>query len=622
MPSVFGVWVLTIGPAWALVSSFLNMRLARRPKIALCSTIEERGAHGLEFDHVEMFVEELLPFDNYAELEAAMDDFTQALSSSGIKQRRWYTEEAMDAARSLFEDHRPLAARFEEYDVVAQLICGLNWRLTATEEFEGSSSAWISPPGPMGGATFVVTASERSRRFCAGKGERQGIGALGFRCRSVAGVREAYLLRHPALVALDDPHVFEAYAYYDRNGEPDKTSTVLRFVERPKIVSCYENECAPRAVFDHWVSNVYDRERIIATMADALGLTPRVEFDAGVIAAGAAAIESTVVGGDSVYLPVNNALTDVGHVAAFLDEIGQGVQHIASRVDDLVAFVSVARMLKHATGRGFNFLQVPRTYYGRLDAADLASVLDSTDGSLASFAIDTLREAELVDASGLVSLDATNVQIDRCLEHVVLEPRTRQEATELILRHRYSNAYKLLGDTLDQDEYVSIVRNRILVDIQGGDAILQIFTGNILQRDPDHEAPFLEFIQRICSSSDSDDQRLGCGGFGIRNFLALFLSIELNAAMQQLARASSDAQQSLAVAKIDCLSTQLDLSNPILNEISAAAVDEATLLASPTVDSDAVQAARKRKLAAQAQLKEISRMFAQRARDIEAMAAS
>ena len=40
-----------------------------------------------------------------------------------------------------------------------------------------------------------------------------------------------------------------------------------------------------------------------------------------------------------VYLPVNNALSDHGHVHTFIKEIGQGVQHLASRVDDLVSFV-------------------------------------------------------------------------------------------------------------------------------------------------------------------------------------------------------------------------------------------------------------------------------------------
>ena len=41
-----------------------------------------------------------------------------------------------------------------------------------------------------------------------------------------------------------------------------------------------------------------------------------------------------------VYLPINNALTEVGHVHFYLQEIGQGVQHVANRVEDLPHFVN------------------------------------------------------------------------------------------------------------------------------------------------------------------------------------------------------------------------------------------------------------------------------------------
>ena len=37
-----------------------------------------------------------------------------------------------------------------------------------------------------------------------------------------------------------------------------------------------------------------------------------------------------------VFLPINNALSDVGHVYGFLQELGQVVQHIASRVEDFI----------------------------------------------------------------------------------------------------------------------------------------------------------------------------------------------------------------------------------------------------------------------------------------------
>lgn len=84
------------------------------------------------------------------------------------------------------------------------------------------------------------------------------------------------------------------------------------------------------------------------------------------VAAGEAQIESTVTGNNSqflsvdkeealkdqsqVYLPINNSLSDVGHVHGFLQEIGQGIQHVASRVDNLVAFVQRCNQFREATG--------------------------------------------------------------------------------------------------------------------------------------------------------------------------------------------------------------------------------------------------------------------------------
>jgi aerobic-type carbon monoxide dehydrogenase small subunit (CoxS/CutS family) len=108
-----------------------------------------------------------------------------------------------------------------------------------------------------------------------------------------------------------------------------------------------------------------------------------------VVAAGEAQIESTVTGNTStaltsdkmaalkdqsqVYLPINNALSEVGcvvcgycfrvmillltfmlytrrHVYGFLKELGQGIQHIASRVENLTDFVQRANDNRKRTG--------------------------------------------------------------------------------------------------------------------------------------------------------------------------------------------------------------------------------------------------------------------------------
>ena len=47
------------------------------------------------------------------------------------------------------------------------------------------------------------------------------------------------------------------------------------------------------------VSNVTDREGFLKTLEDTLGFAPKVDFNAGVISAGDAVIESTVVGNQS-----------------------------------------------------------------------------------------------------------------------------------------------------------------------------------------------------------------------------------------------------------------------------------------------------------------------------------
>ena len=85
-----------------------------------------------------------------------------------------------------------------------------------------------------------------------------------------------------------------------------------------------------------------------------------------------------------VYLPTNNALSDVGHVAAFIHQLGQGIQHLASRVPDLVAFIQRANAYREATQKGLVFLTIPRSYYGRLTLSDLSAAMDGCEDSAAA----------------------------------------------------------------------------------------------------------------------------------------------------------------------------------------------------------------------------------------------
>jgi hypothetical protein len=370
------------------------------------------------------------------------------------------------------------------------------------------------------------------------------------------------------------------------------------------------------AYFDHWVSNVVSRTGFLETLEDVLSFTPKVDFNAGVVAAGEAQIESTVTGNTSaaetgekdgalrdrsqIYLPINNALTKVGHVHGFLEEIGQGVQHVASRVGDIVDFVQRANDRRKMFGEGFTFLKIPRSYYGILtvDLLTKGHHRSKVDPLLpekgllspgcAAAVLHACVDGRLLHDDGALLLDTSADAIGEVLDarvptsHMEEYERNKAGVVEAILHSRYSNLYNLLRDHLSEESYVAIVRNQILVDVQGEDILFQIFTSNILQRKSGDEAPFFEFIQRVCSECIGPDGcpkkvKPGCGGFGIRNFLTLFLSIEVTKAMLEASNARDRGDVSahaFAQSKVDLFTKQLNESNPLLTEISDAMTRE------------------------------------------------
>ena len=191
-----------------------------------------------------------------------------------------------------------------------------------------------------------------------------------------------------------------------------------------------------------------------------------------------------------------------------------------------------------------------------------------------------------VISGGAIDLDLTRTQLSEFLDSnsdlsSLLEYHEKREVIlDVVLRSRYVNLYNLLGDRLDSVVYMSIVRNQILVDLQGEDLLFQIFTSNILQRNTGDEAPFFEFIQRVCACSgkhQAAEIKPGCGGFGIRNFLTLFLSIEVGKAMLEVSLAKDKCDLDaldLAKRKVDAFTDQLSESNPILTEIADAMTEE------------------------------------------------
>jgi len=183
-------------------------------------------------------------------------------------------------------------------------------------------------------------------------------------------------------------------------------------------------------------------------------------------------------------------------------------------------------------------------------------------------------------------------------------------------RSRFVNLWRLMRDQLDEATYLRIVRNKILIDVQGEDILMQIFTCVVLQRKPATEAPFLEFIQRVCAkcadngSETCEPIRPGCGGFGIRNFLTLFLSIEVSKAMLDRKTATEKGEEAEAAfhgRRVTLFTQQLVEANPILTEISDAMTAEGKATAAADAAAAAAHAAKKE--AANGRLQECSAKY-------------
>lgn len=532
----------------------------------------------------------------------------------------------------------------QNQDIVEQLIWGTGWRVTGAHQGPDTQSVVISSSDPQG-ARFVVTALQGSRgtkkqkteekyahfqashleRFFAQHADRAGMAVLCFRATpgSLKLIYERYRSLHPKLIVHPEGvltfsredgatySILEVFAYYSGKnpGEAD-IGTSIRIVEYTgewEVLPGLETQAAEycegigAAYYDHWVSNVINRQQFLATLYDTMGFTSKVDFNAGVVAAGEAIIESTVTGNapnvvissadiglrnqEQIYLPINNALSTAGHVHLFLEEMGQGVQHLASRVADLVELVDRANFYRNCTGRGFEFLNIPPSYFGTLTVPHLAKA--GLSEAAAQALMDALVAAKLVSNTGIVVSTISAADIETVVPSLgahASEFNAHKEAiVTTIKRGVYSNLYALLRDHLSEATYLKIVKNKILVDIQGKDVLYQIFTANVLQESNDNEAPFLEYIQRVCSEQkDSCGQPIpikpGCGGFGIRNFLTLFLSIEVSKAMHEYDNACESKSvevQGFARRKIDIFTNQLSESNPILTDIADAMTAEA-----------------------------------------------
>jgi len=580
------------------------LRTVRRAPAAMTA------GNNLRFDHIHIYTDAAQPLKAYQEMEKALNAFSKDNRHLDAKE-----------AREKWKKFWPKAADPEKYehinqDVVQQLIFGGGFRCSGHHEGGGTASFIMSlSDSDKNGFHAVVTApssssssegsakniypleNERHVNFIKQNKGRSGFGCFVFRTgtkENLEDIKAAYESLHPKLIATKDlvdvgsHRLFDAYAYYLEDNVTPDTKTVIRYMDGALLpMDRIKPEFSNDVFFgycDHWVSNVINRTKFIDTLNDVLGFTPKVNFNAGVVGAGEAVIESTVSGNDpglslpddetafkneqQIYLPINNALSNHGHVYAFLQEIGQGIQHIATRVNDLPRFIEQANWYREVTGEGLQFLYIPRSYYGYLRPEKLG-VPEAKGKDIFS----ALESAKLVDSFGIVKLDITDEQIRSACGD--LPTNVAKE----IKRSRYNNIHDLLGERLDEATYLRCVRNQVLMDVQENDVLFQIFTNPVLTRSKLDQGPFFEFIQRICHATA--DLKAGCGGFGIRNFLTLFLSIEVSKAME-------DAAQSLKVGdtrmynfhneRIKIFSVQQDESNPILTRITEAMTAEAEFL--------------------------------------------
>jgi len=600
-----------------------------------------------KFDTLQFFVDELQPLSHYKAIEERLNQFATLVPFS--KGSRWDVAAAREAWLKMGPSADPSTFQVHERDLVEQLLHGFGWRITGQHEGTETCSLLLSTVDPAG-IRFVITAKAAQsvkkakadpaaydhfaathiNRYTSYHNGAQGVAVLGFELArgELEVVVERYRACHPKLI-VSVPHqyedenmrIFDVYAYYlgeKKESEADP-GTVIRFVERGSacaegsmplpglvpVAATFDPTVLP-AYADHWVSNVRSRVGFLQTLEDTLGFVPKVDFNAGVVAAGEAQIESTVMGNASplvtkdmntalkdrgqVFLPTNNALSPVGHVHWYLEELGQGIQHVASRVASLPEYIQRANDLRQITGEGFTFLNIPRTYYGLLEkqllvkgGVDGELLPDSATGlgeSEAEAVMASLLDAGLMDPVGAVSLEADEAAFDRALGGASFyggaSVSTKKMIHCVLRRSCYLNLWKLMHDQLTEETYMSIVRNKILIDVQGEDVLMQIFTSVILQRKPGTEAPFLEFIQRVCAQcSDGSETcepiRPGCGGFGIRNFLTLFLSIEVSKAMLDASKAAEGgkvAETAFHNRRVKLFTDQLVEANPILTEIS------------------------------------------------------
>jgi hypothetical protein len=274
----------------------------------------------MSFDHIQVYVKSLQSLEYYQDLEAKNNAFCADPQNLQVS-------EPQDANYSSTKQ-----------DIVEQLIWGVGCRVIAAHECSSSRSVLVSstPIDRLGSRYFVTAptaghanASEEDKVPVYFQGEaatlfferhsgRAGFAVFGFLLRDKGAIDVVYqkcLAKHPRLLRFPEGvrtftsedgnvvRVLEIYTFYKkltssnqaREYEADE-GTVMRFIEKTGDQTAplpgFRRTRAEFAThhqasfFDHWVSNVMDRKQYLETLDDILGFTPKVDFNAGVVAAG------------------------------------------------------------------------------------------------------------------------------------------------------------------------------------------------------------------------------------------------------------------------------------------------------------------------------------------------
>ena len=321
--------------------------------------VEIEQGNNLAFDHVQMYVTSLRPLSEYQQLEAdvaAMGNGTAVTAPDEQESlaKRWRT--TISAADDPSTPYTPFGQDIVEQMIVGAgwRVCASHTgattesvlirsadprgvRFVATARRDPASLGACMPDVAVAEVlakaedaatpSFDHFAKHHIDRFLSCHAGRPGVAVLAFEVQgdgTLDGIAMSYAQKHAPLcmpvagseliraygTGPDRTRVLEVFAYYSaENPAVADQGTVLRFVERatpgevvlpglqpvspaphfpdPSVTSAYS---------DHWVSNVVDRTGFLDTLNDTLGFTPKVDFNAGVVAAGEAIIESTVTG--------------------------------------------------------------------------------------------------------------------------------------------------------------------------------------------------------------------------------------------------------------------------------------------------------------------------------------